>query len=109
MNRTLWIAAAVAVSASTPAFAADHYLHCFGGGRLGLYYSNVFAAPQDAGAQKAKAFDAFVKAKYGTTISSRCQSDGSQANAASSKKIEEDSDQKSKFPSKLVETGWNGS
>jgi len=108
MNRTLFIAAAAALMAATPAFAADHYLHCFGGGRAGLYYSNVFAGPQGAGAQKAKAFDAFVKGKYGVTISSRCQSDGTQASAASSKKIEEDSDQKSKFPSKLVETGWAG-
>jgi hypothetical protein len=49
-----------------------------------------------------------VKSKYGVTISSQCHRDGSKASSDSAKKITEDSDQKSKYPSKLIETGWKG-
>ncbi|HXZ67875.1 MAG TPA: hypothetical protein VEH07_04740, partial [Alphaproteobacteria bacterium] len=58
---------------------------------------------------KAKAFIAFVQSKYGTGISAECHSSGTQASADSDKKIREDVDQTSKFPSKIIETGWMGS
>ena len=75
----------------------------------GLYYSNVFPAAADTkDADAAKAFSAFVKGKYGTAISARCHTDMTQASAASDKKMRVDSDQTSKFPSKLIETGWAG-
>jgi hypothetical protein len=82
---------------------------CFGGGRSGLYYSAVF--PETTGAKtkdKADAFINFVKGKYGTTIIAECHTDSTQASAESDKKIREDADQNSKFPSKLIETGWSG-
>jgi hypothetical protein len=109
MNKLVIVASLLAATASSQALAATHYRFCFGGGRAGLYYSAVF--PSDQGtktADTAIAFNAFVKGKYGTVIHSECHSDGTQADAASSKKIMEDSDQQSKFPSKLIETGWNG-
>jgi hypothetical protein len=109
MNKLVIVASLLAATASSHAFAATHYRFCLGGGRAGLYYSAVFPADQATKtADTANAFNAFVKGKYGTIIHSECHSDGSQADAASSKKIMEDSDQQSKFPSKLIETGWNG-
>lgn len=56
----------------------------------------------------AKEFNAFVKAKSGVTIFSECHSNGSQASGESARKGRQDSDQNSKYPSKLVETGWAG-
>jgi hypothetical protein len=110
MKRTLLLAATAAVSTSaTPVLAVDHYMHCYGGGRAGLYYSDIFPVPEGTKSKdKALAFNAFVQRKYGTTVHTECHSDGSPALAASAKKITEDSDQKSKFPSKLIETGWKG-
>jgi hypothetical protein len=57
---------------------------------------------------KAKAFSTFVKARYGTAIISECHSNMTPASLRSDKKLREDSDQKSRFPSRLVETGWAG-
>ena len=54
----------------------------------------------------AKEFSAFVKAKYGVMISAECHSDGSRSSGESDKKLREDNDQNSKYPSKLIETGW---
>jgi hypothetical protein len=56
----------------------------------------------------ATTFNAFVKTKYGATIHGECHSNGTRASAVSDKKIRESSDQDSKFPSKLIETGWAG-
>ena len=110
MHRTVFILAAVALSTASPALAADHYMHCYGGGRAGLYFSNVFAVSEDTKSKdKEPAFNAFVQKKYGVMIHSECHRDGTPALAASAKKINEDADQKSKFPSKLIETGWGGS
>ena len=110
MNKLVIVASLLAASARSQALAAPtHYTFCYGGGRAGLYYSAVF--PTDQGtktADSANAFNAFVKGKYGTMIHSECHSNGTQADAASDKKIREDSDQQSKFPSKLIETNWNG-
>jgi hypothetical protein len=109
MNRASAAVCACAVLASSHAFGDTHYMSCFGGGRSGLYYSAVF--PESTGAKskdKADAFSKFVKGKYGTTISAQCHRDSTQTNAESAKKITEDSDQNSKFPSKLIETGWSG-
>jgi hypothetical protein len=109
MNKTSAAMCACAVMVSSHAFGDSHYMICFGGGRLGLYYSAVF--PESTGAKSndtADAFSKFVKSKYGTTISAECHTDLTQANAESDKKIREDSDQNSKFPSKLIETGWSG-
>ncbi len=109
MNKLVIVASLLAATASSQAFAATSYRFCFGGGRAGLYYSAVFPADQGTKtADNEKAFDAFVKGKYGTMIHSECHSDGTQAVAAADKKAREDNDQQSKFPSKLIETGWNG-
>jgi len=98
-----------AMMAGSQALADTRYMFCFGGGQVGLYYSAVFPVPQGTkGADKANAFNAFVKSKYGTMIFSECHIDLSQASANSDKKIREDSDQTSKFPSKLFETRWAG-
>jgi hypothetical protein len=109
MNKLIIMASLLAATASSQALAATNYRFCFGGGRAGLYYSAVFPADQGTKtADTANAFNAFVKGKYGTMIHSECHSDGTQADAASDKKTREDSDQQSRFPSKLIETGWNG-
>ena len=109
MKKAALVILASAVMAGSPALADTHYMHCYGGGRAGLYFSAVFPVPEGVMSKdKAKAFDAFIQGKYHVTIFSNCQRDQSQANAASSKKMEEDADQTSKFPSKLIETGWAG-
>jgi hypothetical protein len=97
----------LAVVVSSPALADTRYMLCFGGGRPGLYYSNVFPVPGGTkDADKAKAFNALVSAKYHVKISSECHTDMTLASGTSDKKIREQSDQGSKYPSKLVETGW---
>ncbi len=110
MKKTVFVLLGFATLASSQALAETRYMYCYGGGRAGLYYSAVF--PVSFGtvksADKAKAFNAFVQGKYGVTIFSDCHMDLTQANSLSAKKITEDSDQKSKFPSKLIETGWAG-
>ena len=99
----------LAMLASSQALADTRYMYCYGGGRAGLYYSAVFPVPQGTQDQdKAKAFNAFVEGKYHTLIFSECHTDLSVANSESAKKGREDSDQQSKFPSKLIETGWMG-
>lgn len=109
MRRIALAVFAFAALSSSSALADTRYMFCYGGGRAGLYYSAVFAVAQGTkSADKEKPFDAFVKAKYGTVIFANCFTDLTQANSQSSKKIREDSDQKSKFPSKLIETGWTG-
>jgi hypothetical protein len=109
MNKLVIVASLLVATASSQALAATNYRFCFGGGRAGLYYSAVFPADQGTKtADTANAFNAFVKGKYGTVIHSECHSAGTQAVAASDKKMREDGDQQSKFPSKLIETGWNG-
>jgi hypothetical protein len=101
--------AVFALAASSQALAGTDYMFCFGGGRLGLYYSAVFPVAHGTKDQeKAKAFNAFVKTKYGTTIYAECHSNMTQALGESAKKGREDSDQNSKFPSKLIETSWAG-
>src|SRR5689334_15038269 len=107
MTRTVLLAAAVlAAATATPALAVDHYMHCYGGGRAGLYFSGVFPVPEGTkGKDKALAFNAFVQKKYGTMVHTECHSDGSPALAASAKKINEESFQKSNVPWKLIETG----
>jgi hypothetical protein len=100
---------AFAAVSSTCALADSRHMFCYGGGRAALYYSAIFPVAQGVkSAEKEKAFDAFIKAKYGTVIFAGCYGDGSQADSQSNKKIREDSDQKSQFPSKLIETGWTG-
>ena len=99
----------LAMLASSSTSARTDYAFCSGGGRASLFYSSVFPVvhgPSDAA--RAKAFNAFIKAKYGVTIFAECHSDLTPALANSHKKIMEDSDQHSKFPSKLIETGWVG-
>ena len=109
MNRTVFVIAGVAAMTSSQALASPRYMLCFGGGRAALYYSNVFPVLEGTkDADAAKAFNAFVKGKYGATIFSECHTDLTQASATSDKKIRESSDQTSKFPSKLIETGWAG-
>lgn len=109
MKRFALAVFALAAMASSSALADTRYIFCYGGGRAGLYYSAVFPVAQGTkSADKEKAFDAFVKGKYGTMIFANCFTDLTQANSQSSKKMREDSDQKSKFPSKLIETGWSG-
>ena len=109
MNKLVIVASLLAVTASSQALADTSYRFCFGGGRAALYYSAVF--PSDRAiktADTAIAFNAFVKSKYGTMIHGECHSDRTQEDAVSDKKSREDVDQKSKFPSKIIETGWNG-
>ena len=97
------------VLAASQAFADTHYVLCYGGGRRALYYSAVFPVPTGTKSdQKAKAFDDFVKGRYGTPILAECHSDLTQASAESDKKSREDNDQTSRFPSRIVETGWAG-
>jgi hypothetical protein len=109
MNKASFVVLALAVLTSSQALADTDYMFCYGGGRLGLYYSTVFPVVHGTrDADKAKAFIAFVKARHGATIVSECHSDMTQANSRSDKKMREDSDQQSKFPSKLIETGWAG-
>jgi hypothetical protein len=82
---------------------------CSGGGQAGVYYSDVFAVPGGTKTQGvATMFNAFVKAKYGATIHAECHSNGTRASAVADKKMRESSNQDSKFPSKLIETGWAG-
>jgi hypothetical protein len=95
--------------ANSPAPAQTRYMLCFGGGRAGLYYSGVFPVPAATRDEdKAKAFGAFVKGKYGTTIMAECHTDLTLASAASDKKMREQNDQGSRFPSRIIETGWAG-
>ncbi|HSM94494.1 MAG TPA: hypothetical protein VLT91_00520 [Rhizomicrobium sp.] len=109
MSRVAYAAFALAALASTQALADTHYMYCYGGGRAGLYYSANFPVPQGAkSGDTAKLFNAFVQKKYGTTIFSECHSDLTLANSQSARKLTEDSDQHSRFPSKLIETGWTG-
>ena len=109
MNKAAISIFTLAVMASAQALADTRYMFCLGGGRLGLYYSTVFpVAPGTKDEDKAKAFNAFVKGTYNNIIFAECHTDLTQANSQSSKKIREDSDQYSKFPSKLIETGWAG-
>jgi hypothetical protein len=109
MNRVSLAACTCAVLASSQAFGDTRYMICFGGGRSGLYYSAVFPVPTGSrDKDEANAFKDFVKSKYGTPIFAECHTDLTQANAESDKKIREDADQNSKFPSKLIETGWSG-
>ena len=109
MRKIVFVAVALSALAGSQALADTHYMYCYGGGRAGLYYSAVFAVPESVKSDpEAKVFSAFVKSKYGVTISSQCHRDGSKASSDSAKKITEDSDQKSKYPSKLIETGWKG-
>jgi hypothetical protein len=109
MKRTLFLAATLAAATATPAFADTHYMLCFGGGRAALYWSNVFAVPETTKSdESALAFNAFVKAKYGTMIHSECHRNGTQAIADADKKTRQAADQGSKFPNKIVETGWTG-
>ena len=99
----------LAMLASSSTSARTDYAFCMGGGRANLFYSAVFPVvhgPSDAA--RPKAFNAFIQAKYGITIFSECHSDLTPALANSHKQAMEDSDQKSKFPSKLIETGWVG-
>lgn len=109
MNKFGFLAFAVAAIASSHALASTDYAFCFGGGRAGLYYSANFPVVHGSSDEnRAKAFNAFVKAKYGVLIFSECHADMTLANSQSAKKIREDSDQHSKYPSKLIETGWTG-
>lgn len=110
MNRISFaVFTCAAVLASSQAFADARYMFCFGGSQSGLYYSAVFPVPTGTkDTDTAQAFSNFVKSKYGTAIFAECHTDLSQANAESAKKAREDADQNSKFPSKLIETGWSG-
>ena len=109
MSKVAYAAFTLAALVSSQAFADTHYMYCYGGGRTALYYSANFPVPQGTkSADTAKVFNAFIQKKYGKTIFSECHSDLTLANSRSAKKITEDSDQKSKFPSKLIETGWSG-
>ena len=109
MNRVSFAACTFAVLASSQAFGDTRYMICFGGGRSGLYYSAVFPVPTGSkDKDMANAFRDFVKGKYAIPIFAECHTDLTQANAESDKKIREDADQNSKFPSKLIETGWSG-
>ncbi|MBS0360509.1 MAG: hypothetical protein JSR98_03945 [Proteobacteria bacterium] len=100
---------ALAVLAATPALAQTHYMLCFGGGRAALYWSAVFPVPESTkSADSQKAFNAFVQAKYGKAILSECHRNQTQAIADADKKQREASDQTSKYPSKIIETGWTG-
>jgi hypothetical protein len=109
MNRAAFVVFTLAVLGSSQAFAGTDYQFCFGGGRSGLYYSAVYpVAHGTSDVDMAKAFSAFVKAKYGVMIYSQCHSNGTKALGESAKKGREDSDQTSKYPSKLIETGWAG-
>lgn len=107
MTRSVALMFALTLLASTQAYAETSYTFCFGGGRAGLYYSSVYpVAHGTSDVAMAKEFSAFVKAKYGVMIYSQCHSNGTRASGESAKKGWEDSDQKSKYPSKLIETGW---
>src|SRR5690242_727341 len=109
MSKVAYAAFALAVLASSQALADTHYLYCYGGGRAAVDYSANFAVP--AGTKSAdtpKLFNAFIQKTSGTTNFSECHSDRTMANSKSAKKLTENSDQKSKFPSKLIETGWSG-
>src|SRR5215469_14671916 len=108
MKKAVFLVFAFVIQASAQALADTHYMYCFGGGRYGLYYSAVFPAAQGVSREKEKAFSAYVKAKYGTMIIAACHLDMTQALGESAKKIREGSDQNSRFPSKLIETGWAG-
>ncbi|HLY04715.1 MAG TPA: hypothetical protein VKR31_03110 [Rhizomicrobium sp.] len=95
--------------AGSRALADTHYMLCVGGGRAGLYYSAVFPVTEDTKSDAtAKAFRAFVSSKYKKMISAECHRNATEAIADADKKIRENSDQKSRFPSKLIETGWTG-
>src|SRR5689334_11877582 len=110
MTRTVLLAAAAVAASATPALAADHYMHCYGGGRAGVYFSDVFPVSEDTrGKDKEPAFNAFVQKKYGVMVHTECHRDGTAALAASAKKTNEESFQKSSVPWKLIETGWKGS
>jgi hypothetical protein len=109
VKRTALAVIALAAAIGTPALADTHYMLCFGGGRAALYWSNVFAVPETTKSDaSALAFNAFVKARYGTMIHSECHRNGAQAIADADKKTRQGADQGSKFPSKIVETGWTG-
>jgi len=109
MRKTVFILAALAAMASSPALADPHYMFCFGGGPPGLYYSAVFAVPEGTkGAPTAKAFTAFVQGKYGHSPGTECHSNQTQAIAIADKKQRQDSNQAAKVPYKIVETGWTG-
>jgi hypothetical protein len=109
MKKIVIVASLLLATVRSQGLPATNYRFCFGGGRAALYYSAVFQSDQATKtADTATAFDVFVKGKYGTVIHSECHSSGTEAAATSDKKIREDSDQQSKFPSKLIETGWNG-
>lgn len=109
MTKLALVVFAFAVLTTSQALAETRYMICFGGGRAALYYSAVFPVPAGTkDADKATAFNAFVKGKYGKMIFSECHTDLTQANAQSDKKMREDNDQTSKYPSKLIETGWMG-
>jgi len=109
MNKTLVVLLPLGLMAASQALADTHYELCFGGGRKALYYSAVFPVPAGTKSDdKAKAFNDFVKGRYGTPILAECHSDLTQASAESDKKTREDSDQTSRYPSKLIETGWAG-
>jgi hypothetical protein len=109
MSRFGLVLAALAAMAATPALAAPHYMFCFGGGPAALYYSAVFAVPEGTkSTPTAKAFTAFVQGKYGHSPGTECHSNQTQAIADADKKQREDSNQTSKFPYKIVETGWMG-
>src|SRR5947209_7569596 len=109
MTKASVVVFALALLASARALADTSTMFCFGGGRAGLYFSGVFPVVHGTrSADKAKAFNAFVKARYGNPILSECHSDMTEANSRSAKKMQEDSDQQSRFRSKLIETGWAG-
>ena len=109
MRKTVVILAELGAMAGSPALADSHYMFCFGGGRVGLYYSAVFAVPEGTkSAATATAFTAFVMSKYGHSPGTECHSNQTLAIATADKKQRQDSDQTSKFPSKIIETGWAG-
>ena len=100
-----------ALLASSQAFADSHYMYCFGGGRAATYFSANYPVSEDTKSKTEEPkFAAFVKAKYGTTISAECHRDGTEANSANAKKLEEDSLRSAKgaTPFNIVETNWAG-